>query len=51
VRLADQIGLTPAGLKENGWRISTDEVAAKRAEEPASSDVRRRRRRHGRSGG
>lgn len=30
VRLADQIGMTPAGLKENGWRITIDEVAAKR---------------------
>ncbi len=31
-RFADQIGLTPAGLKENGWKIAADEVAAKRAE-------------------
>ncbi len=30
VRLADQIGMTPAGLKDNGWRIAVDEVAAKR---------------------
>lgn len=30
-RFADQIGLTPAGLKENGWKIAADEVAAKRA--------------------
>lgn len=30
-RFADQIGLTPAGLKENGWAIATDEVAAKRS--------------------
>lgn len=29
-RLADQIGLTPAGLKENGWRLSVDEVGAQR---------------------
>lgn len=29
-RLADQIGLTPAGLKENGWRLAADEVGAKR---------------------
>lgn len=34
-RLADQIGLTPAGLKENGWQISADEVASKREEKPA----------------
>lgn len=31
-RFADQIGLTPAGLKENGWAIAVDEVGAKRAE-------------------
>jgi len=29
-RFADQIGLTPAGLKENGWAVSVDEVAEKR---------------------
>lgn len=29
-RFADQIGLTPAGLKENGWAIAADEVMAKR---------------------
>lgn len=46
VRLADQIGMTPAGLKENGWKIATDEVAAKRAEketpEPAVVSARDR---------
>lgn len=26
-RFADQIGLTPAGLKENGWAIAHDEVS------------------------
>jgi hypothetical protein len=31
-RFADQIGMTPAGLKENGWVIADDELAAKRAE-------------------
>ena len=31
-RFADQIGLTPAGLKENGWAIAKDELAAKAAE-------------------
>lgn len=30
-RFADQIGLTPAGLRENGWNIAKDEVAAKAA--------------------
>jgi hypothetical protein len=34
-RFADQIGMTPAGLKENGWKIATDEVAAKRTPTPA----------------
>ena len=29
-RFRDQIGLTPAGLKENGWAIATDETAKKR---------------------
>lgn len=28
-RFADQIGLTPAGLKENGWSIKTDDLAQK----------------------
>lgn len=31
-RFADQIGLTPAGLRENGWAIAADEVATARAE-------------------
>lgn len=31
-RFADQIGMTPAGLKENGWQIAADEVAAARAD-------------------
>jgi len=31
-RFADQIGMTPAGLKENGWAIAKNEVAAKREE-------------------
>lgn len=30
IRYADQIGMTPAGLKENGWKIAANEVAAKR---------------------
>lgn len=29
-RFADQIGLTPAGLKENGWAIAHDVVTEKR---------------------
>ena len=35
IRLADQIGLTPAGLKENGWAIAADELSARAAEQPA----------------
>lgn len=35
-RFADQIGLTPAGLKENGWAIAKDETAARRAEPKAA---------------
>ncbi len=38
VRLADQIGLTPAGLKENGWKIAPDDQAA--APSPASGPAR-----------
>lgn len=34
LRLADQIGLTPAGLKENGWAVSKDELQLKREQEP-----------------
>ena len=29
-RFADQIGMTPAGLKENGWAIAHDETTARR---------------------
>jgi hypothetical protein len=32
IRLSDQIGLSPAGLKENGWKIVEDQLAAKRQE-------------------
>ena len=31
-RFADQIGLTPAGLRENGWSVAKDELAEKAAE-------------------
>lgn len=31
-QLRADLGLTPAGLKENGWAIAVDEVQAKRAE-------------------
>lgn len=46
-RFADQIGLTPAGLKENGWAIAQDEVgarAATRRVESAEKPVRAPRR-------
>lgn len=36
-RFADQIGLTPAGLKENGWAIARNEVAAKRTASTAKA--------------
>lgn len=45
-RFADQIGLTPAGLRENGWVVAKDELAAKRAEpepEPAAPKSSRAR--------
>jgi hypothetical protein len=35
-RYRDQLGLTPAGLKENGWAIAVDEVAQKRADQPVN---------------
>ncbi len=38
-RFADQIGLTPAGLKENGWKIAEDELAGKREAEPSAPDA------------
>ena len=34
-RFADQIGLTPAGLKENGWAIAENQIATKAAEKTA----------------
>ena len=41
-RFADQVGLTTAGLKEMGWQVAADEVAARR--EPVGEPVRRERR-------
>lgn len=38
-RFADQIGLTPAGLRENGWSIQRSEIDAARAEKPDLSVV------------
>lgn len=36
-RFADQLGLTPAGLRENGWAIAADEVGAKAEEKKAAA--------------
>ena len=45
-RFADDIGMTPAGLRVNGWQIATDKVAEKRAEkaeqEPPAEKPQRR---------
>lgn len=41
-RFADQIGLTPAGLKENGWRVAHDEVAEAASKAPARASARER---------
>ena len=37
-RFADQIGLTPAGLVENGWAVAKDEVAAKAADKQEAAE-------------
>ncbi|MFI5426069.1 hypothetical protein [Aeromicrobium sp. UC242_57] len=39
-RYRDQIGLTPAGLKDNGWAIAVDEVAAKAASKSSGGSAR-----------
>lgn len=40
-RLGDQLGMTPAGLKENGWRIAVDEVAiARTSASPTTTKAR-----------
>lgn len=44
VRFADQIGLTPAGLKENGWKIAADAVAEKRQRAGVKTPARPRSR-------
>lgn len=38
-RFGDQLGLTPAGLRENGWAIARSEVDQKRAEKPDLSVI------------
>jgi len=37
-QLRADLGLTPAGLKENGWAIAVDETATKRSEKAAVVD-------------
>ena len=42
-RFADQIGLTPAGLKENGWAIAQDEVTPRRQDREQASEPQQSR--------
>jgi hypothetical protein len=42
-RFADQVGLTPAGLRENGWAIARDEVSQKRVAPEQPRPARRLR--------
>lgn len=37
-RFADQIGLTPAGMAFNGWKVAADQIATKRAEKAAATE-------------
>lgn len=41
-RFADQIGLTPAGLKENGWAIAVDQLAQQVAKKVAEAGTPKR---------
>ena len=41
-RFADQIGMTPAGLKENGWQIAETAVRAERKARPQEGAPKRR---------
>ena len=43
-RFRDQIGLTPAGLRENGWEIVADELDEKRKPEPSEVKEQPKRR-------
>ncbi len=38
-RFADQVGLTPAGLRENGWRVAPDELAGRRGRVEQDDEV------------
>lgn len=52
IRFADQIGLTPAGLRENGWSIVADEVTPRReAKAPVKRQPSARRLRVAADGG
>lgn len=44
-RFADQIGMTPAGLRENGWEIKKDELAERAAHRVAPEPQPKRERR------
>lgn len=41
-RYVDQLGISPAGMRENGWRLSSDELADKRTPEPAAKPTARK---------
>lgn len=41
-RFADQIGMTPAGLKENGWTIAEAKAPAERKARPQEGEPKRR---------
>lgn len=43
VRYADQIGMTPAGLKENGWIIGAEDVDEERPKQASGSGQARAR--------
>ena len=43
IRFADQIGLTPAGLRDNGWAISSEVVDDEQDKKPGSSEAARSR--------
>lgn len=40
-RFADQIGMTPAGLKENGWKVAPDETAQRRESRSSKEPTRK----------
>lgn len=43
-RFADQIGMTPAGMAFNGWKVASDQLAEKRADKaPATASTARDR--------